>query len=191
MRRETGVGLLPLPDLPKGSRESARGQTSGVLRGNYGGDCMIDKGQLRKIIKDVLEPVGLYSQVGSDLLMGTSAQESHLGTYWEQVGGPALGIFQMEPATHDDIWLNYLRYHSDIVLKIGLTFEDVQDHKKLKYDLSYQILMCRIHYLRQPAALPQPGFLPSLAAYYKEYYNTPLGKGTEQEFIDNYNRMVV
>ena len=42
--------------------------------------------------------------------MGTITQESR-ATYVKQLGnGPALGLAQMEPATHDDIWINFLKY---------------------------------------------------------------------------------
>ena len=51
----------------------------------------------------------LVSQEAENLLMGTAAQESALGEYIRQLGnGPALGIFQMEPETFDDIVRNYL-----------------------------------------------------------------------------------
>ena len=76
----------------------------------------IDAEQLRKdIVRPAIEKIGLWSQEAEDLLIGTAAQESHLGTYLRQLGdGPALGIFQMEPATHNDIHENFLRYKHDL-----------------------------------------------------------------------------
>ena len=72
---------------------------------------MIDKTQLRTLVKDVLTFLNLHSQAAEDLVMGTIAQESRMGTYIRQLGnGPALGISQMEPATHNDIWNNFLAY---------------------------------------------------------------------------------
>ena len=41
---------------------------------------------------------------------GTAAVESRMGTYLRQIGGPALGIWQVEPATHLDCWDNWLDY---------------------------------------------------------------------------------
>jgi hypothetical protein len=150
---------------------------------------MISRSQLRQMIQDVLTPLGLYSVAASDLLMGTAAQESLLGTYFYQVGGPALGIFQMEPATELDIWHNYLKYHPD--LKDKITSLGSPGGNDLKYNLAYQIAMCRVHYLRQKEPLPTMGFVPGLAMYWKKFYNTPLGKGTEAEFIANYKKMVM
>lgn len=57
------------------------------------------------VIRPTLEKIELWSEAAENLLLGTTAQESHMGTYIKQVGkGPALGIYQMEPATHKDIW---------------------------------------------------------------------------------------
>src|SRR5260221_162978 len=55
-----------------------------------------------------LDPGDLQAPV--ELLLGTALQESGL-TYRVQLGGgPARGLFQMEPNTHDDIWDNFLKY---------------------------------------------------------------------------------
>ena len=76
----------------------------------------MDAFQLRtEIVKPALEAIGYYSPAAEALIMGTAAQESHL-KYVKQLGdGPALGLFQMEPATHDDIWANYLRFRGVII----------------------------------------------------------------------------
>ncbi len=50
----------------------------------------------------------------------------------------------------------------------------------------YGAAMCRIHYLRVPDALPEAGDIPGMAAYWKEFYNTFEGSGTEEEFEENW-----
>lgn len=53
------------------------------------------------VVRPVLRVMSAWSQPAEDLVMGTAAQESRL-TYLRQLGGgPALGLWQMEPATHD------------------------------------------------------------------------------------------
>jgi len=159
----------------------------------------MDAYQLRDLIKRVLSDLGLYSQAAEDLLMGTASQESHLGYYIRQVGGgPALGVFQMEPATHDDIYHNYLRYHREdswyqILGRYSNEWTEpevftVPDSGQLEWNLGYAICMTRLHYYRQPAALPVPGDVPGYAHYWKQGYNTVAGAGTEEEFIVNYDR---
>lgn len=153
---------------------------------------MFDLGQFRELIEDVLNGLGLHSPGATNLLLGTAAQESKFGTYIRQIGkGPALGVFQMEPATERDIWENYLRYQPELVEKIkGVTGESGPG-PHLRWNLAYQIAMARVHYLRKKHPMPTGDDLPGLAAYWKQHYNTTLGKGTTEEFMANYRRYVL
>jgi len=79
----------------------------------------IDALQLRhEIIRPVLkhlDPVIPYSMAAENLLMGTCAQESRMGQFLVQLdNGPAKGVFQMEPDTHDDIYKNFLHYRGEL-----------------------------------------------------------------------------
>ena len=60
------------------------------------------------IIKPTLEYMGgnYNSKNAQMLLLSTAAIESKCGYYIKQINGPALGIWQMEPATHTDIMFN-------------------------------------------------------------------------------------
>ena len=145
----------------------------------------IDKEQFRALIKDVLEELDLYSKSAVEQLMLTSATESHLGTYIQQIRGVAQGAFQMEPATEKDIWNNYLRYKPELAERV----KDVCGTDKpfaLKADLVYQIAMARVHYLRVPTPLPPHDDVIALATYWKDHYNTRLGKGTVEKAVESY-----
>ncbi len=149
---------------------------------------MMDKRQLAELIDVVLRGLGLWSESARALLLGTAAQESRLGTYLRQLGkGPALGIFQMEPATERDIWTNYLAYHPALAGKITEVTGVSGPGWQLHFNLAYQIAMARVHYLRVPRPLPAADDLGGLAAYWKKYYNTALGKGTVDEFVRHYD----
>ena len=148
----------------------------------------INQRQLRKMIEETLfdleDLTGVkYSDNARELLMMTAAVESDLGTFWyQQGGGPALGIFQMEPATYDDIFRNYIRYRNKLE---DFFIGEVSGYIALMYDLRHQILMARIHYLRVPEALPTTD-LSSMAGYWKKYYNTEKGAGTVSKAVDKY-----
>lgn len=150
----------------------------------------MNKLTLKSLIASVLKELNLHSDNAVNLLMGTAAQESHLGRYRKQLGGgPALGIFQMEPATFDDIVKNYLRYKPELAARIErvarisrFKAEDLENNDLLA------TCMARVHYLRVREAIPSD--LEGWARYWKRYYNTLLGKGTEEEFIANYKRFV-
>jgi hypothetical protein len=142
---------------------------------------------LRQLIRSTLSPLGLYSADAEELLMATCAQESHLGEYRHQIHGPALGIFQMEPEDHDDIWANFLAYHFDLATAIRQLSGALQpDASDLQTNDAYAIAMCRVHYMRAHGALPAASDLTGLWNYYKQHYNTPAGAATQAEFVHNY-----
>ncbi len=147
--------------------------------------------QLRElVVRPALKEINLWSQAAENLVMGTAAQESRLEYLKQLGGGPALGLFQVEPVTYNDYWDNFITYRNGLHASI---LRSVQAAKKppanrVVWDLKYAAIMCRVHYRRVSAPLPEASDLPGLAAYWKKYYNTPLGKGTETEFKENYHR---
>ena len=117
-----------------------------------------------------------------------------MGTYIRQLGGgPALGIFQMEPATHDDIWANFLEFKEplgELILEVSGHYSG-PDEKAMEWNIMYAALMARMQYRRRPEPLPAADDIRGLAAYWKQWYNTPLGAGTEEEAMLNYKRFVL
>lgn len=141
-----------------------------------------------------LQPVIKHTLAAENLIMGTIAQESS-GKYIKQLGsGPAIGLAQMEPATHDDIWNNFLSYNEDLAnkvreLELPSWYED-DNAKEMAGNFYYAVAMCRVHYYRRPEALPKAKDVLGLARYWKEHYNTHLGAGHVSEFMQNYKRFV-
>ena len=116
----------------------------------------IDVSQLRKyIIQPTLRGLGMYSQAAENLLLGTAAQESGFKFLHQLGGGPALGIYQMEPATERDIWDNYLAYREQIAKKVQvLCIKEPAPSYELIGNLYYATAMARIHYRRVSEPLP-------------------------------------
>jgi hypothetical protein len=52
------------------------------------------------------------------LLLGTAMQEDDLVHRRQMGGGPARGFFQMELATHNDIWQNFLKFRKELADKV-------------------------------------------------------------------------
>lgn len=143
---------------------------------------------LRALIQRVLSPVTLWTPEAAELLLATCAQESLLGQYRHQVHGPALGIFQMEPATHDDCWANFIAYRPELQAWLGRlspshTAQDLVDNDP------YAIAMARVRYERAHGALPDATDLGAMFAYYKRNYNGP-GAATEAEFRRHYADLI-
>lgn len=153
----------------------------------------IHPNQLRHLISDVLTEIGLYTRDARELLMLTTAQETHCGGWITQICGPALGIFQIEPKTHNDIWNNFLNYKPELALKINQFYFHLEDKEieinlNLTGNLPYQIAICRADYLREKEPLPSYNDITGLANYYKKYWNSFKGKATIEEAINNYKK---
>ena len=139
------------------------------------------------VIRPTLKRLGLWSTAAEELVLGTGIQESGLQYLQQLGGGPASGIWQMERATHDDIWTNFLHYRTKLGLNVLGPYAK-PDHTRLVWDLAYACALCRVHYLRSPSVLPSAGDIVGQAAFWKRWYNTPLGKGTEEQYIANWHR---
>ncbi len=145
------------------------------------------------IIKPTLEYMGgnYASKNASMLLLSTAAIESKCGYYIKQIGGPALGIWQMEPATEKDIWSNCdalqtTSFHDLIALLVidSSTPHDVSAWSECDLVISpiYACAMARLKYAMDSAPLPPYDNIRAVYDYYKRIYNTPLGASTYEKF---------
>lgn len=150
---------------------------------------MIDIIQFEEyILRPTLDSLEMASPAAVELLLGTAIQESRL-TYLRQLrNGPAMGVFQMEPATHDDIWENYLLHRPERGALVAQTtrYPGVGRANDMIGNLWYATAMARVHYLRVSEALPEKGDVEGMANYWKDHYNTHLGAGSVDEYIENW-----
>ena len=140
------------------------------------------------IIKPTLEYMGggYNSKDAQMLLLATAAIESDCGFYIKQINGPALGIWQMEPATHDDIWENCDALKGmHFSASINRLVDDVawvNEYGNLISNPMYACAMARLKYSMDKAPLPSHKEIFEIYRYYKKIYNTPLGASTFQKF---------
>lgn len=171
---------------------------------------MISPAVLREhIIRPALRHLTLWSEGAEDLLLGTAAVESRCGRYLRQLGGgPALGIWQVEPRTHTDLWDNYLRHRKPLADFVRALADEQYLNGYLDQPVDAEALVglpvpgygepgfedaCRSHwyaaavarlcYRRAPEPIPPAGDWMGMAALWKLRYNTPLGRGTPEKFM--------
>lgn len=111
------------------------------------------------------------------LALGTMMVESQ-GSYLRQIGGgPASSFWQMEEATHDDCYNNFLRYNSDLmsVAKLLQGQAPFNMFAAMAGNMWYAYFMMRIKYFRAIASLPSLTDALALANYHKDIYNTAGG----------------
>jgi len=147
------------------------------------------------VIAPTLKNLSLWSLEAENLLVGTAAQESKLGSLLCQMDGPALGLYQIEPDTHSDLWKNFINFRPDLsAIVYNLASKDFSldnTANELIWNLRYATAIARLIYERAPSPLPSADDIEGLGAYWKQYYNTPQGAGTVDEFVQNYNSLVL
>ena len=150
-------------------------------------------------------PSHMYATNVALLLAGTAATESHL-RYRRQVGykisdmGGAWGLWQTESLPMGDN-VRYLRAHPEVRERAAQFLH--QGNGDLDAILSagnfglcklcagwdrFAVLIARVHYLRQPGAIPCTD--EKRAEYWKKNYNTYLGKGTPAKYLADYKRLI-
>lgn len=153
----------------------------------YGADLSLI---CREIVRPALQCIGIWSEAREQLVLGTGAVESAY-KYSQQIGGgPALGWFQCERATHNDTWQNYIGYRAELKMKLRLLCEGIERPEALVSFPQYAAAMCGVHYLRAREALPSPGDAPGMAALHKLRYNSPLGATDPTESVVHFQRAI-
>lgn len=154
---------------------------------------MIDvRAEIVPLIRDVcMKLTGHATDNEVALMLGTAAAESSLIHRKQIGGGPARGLWQMEPETGEDCFIHYLAFKHELRKKLVEVWleihssiqtipylEDISHHLE-HYD-DFACAMARIKYLRDPD--PIPGTLEGQAAYWKRVYNGG-GKGTVEHYL--------
>lgn len=154
--------------------------------------------QLRDyVITPTLSEIRLWSPSAEQLLLATAAHESHCGEYLKQIGGRAVGIFQCEPATHRDIFENYLFKRQDLYQRVMGLLPDFLtnptgyvDDINLIGNLFYATAICRIHYLRVPEPMPRLNDMDAMADYWGRHYQTDNNAEKKQQFREDWAKYV-
>lgn len=111
------------------------------------------------------------------LLLMISAHESGGFTYCKQLNGPALGLFQMEPATFDFLMKYLERTGKYSRVSRSALFN------RLLIDVELAAAVARVYLLTIPEPLPDADDIEALADYAKKYWNTEKGKATPLMYL--------
>lgn len=133
----------------------------------------MDKHDFKSLVVDpTLDFIGLGGGSSSVLLLGVAIIESKL-MYLKQHPGPALGVYQIEPATHHlvQVWLD-----KKVDLKWAITKWSgmaalPESHDPLVYNLRYATCIARCLFASVSKALPAEDDAENLAWYHKNFYN--------------------
>lgn len=140
------------------------------------------------VVIPALTKIGHAEPAAIRLVIGTGLIESNY-EYLAQQGGPALGLWQMEPVTHNDLYNRFLGERPVLKSLVDeLLVPNIGPLDQLSWNLQYAAVMCRVKYLSIPDNLPSVDDLEGISSYYKKWYNTPLGSATADKFMQLANQ---
>jgi len=193
----------------KGSDRNAPHALPGKAKG--GSPEMIKAAHLREyVIRPTLDAMSrvkddkgkkvwstINGQAAVNLLLGTIFQESVIGgeTYLKQRGGgEGLGVYQIEEATHNDIWRRYLAFRPERASFVrGLARQHISTQEEFRdeliHNLAYATAIARIKYWRRRFTWPDdPNDIKALAEIWNTHYNANPDHGFPEDFIEAYPR---
>lgn len=155
---------------------------------------MISPTQIKSLIQSTCEGMGdkFASEDAITLIHETGVVESGY-KYLRQLGdGPARSFWQTEPLTAISNLSDFLSYRKSLMAKCAeasmVDLKHWQNYNEklwadiLEKNIAAAIVHCRLKYWRVPMRMPNT--LEGRAKYWKKYYNTEQGKGTEEKYID-------
>ncbi|MFT8918071.1 MAG: hypothetical protein ABF887_00620 [Gluconobacter oxydans] len=144
----------------------------------------LDPGQVKRfIVVPTLTAMGSqYASLSAiNLVLGIAMAESRL-RYIRQLTddgfGPARGLCQMEPATHDDCWSNWLNFpqQAQVAAVIRGFIGNLAPSADLMIgNAPYDFAMARIKCWRDRGMLPDWNDAAGMSAFHKRVYNTAGG----------------
>ena len=143
--------------------------------------------EIKEIVEYALYKIDSYSDDALALVVRTGMAESGyraLKGYGE--GNPAIGFFQIEPATLNDLIDNYISYRSHYkknLISLGMNFEK-DTLMSVMSNMAVQAALCRLHYRRDKHSIPSWDDLEAQGKYWKRVYNTIEGRGTVKHFVE-------
>src|SRR5688572_13952135 len=133
------------------------------------------------VIQPALHDINLYTVNDEQFLMRICAQESLGGYYLKQLSESqesALGIYQMQPNTHDSIWNTTISKNPNLEKSIlettGYQYPPLPED--MVYNLQYATIMARVFWLHVKEPTPDANDIDSQWNLYKKYWNTEAGK---------------
>ncbi len=122
------------------------------------------------------------------LLCMIAAHESGDFYYIHQLKGPAIGLFQMEPRTYEDICIYIRQRQDDFPL---LVYDMPQPVEYMAFNHIYATGISRVYLIRKPDLFPDPDDIEGLARYAKQHWNTPSGAALWTDYQDAWFRHFV
>lgn len=145
------------------------------------------------VVRPTLKHLRAWSAGMENLLLGTAAQESQLGFHLKQGRRHGLGIYQIQPHTHREIWDDYLIDHPALASKVrGLASQrDFLDHphSELTTNLRYATAIAWLIYRSAGVERVEENDVGDMARlWHQHFHHGP--SASARDFQCSYARLV-
>ncbi len=154
-------------------------------------------GELRHyVVRPTLKHMGMWSLSAENLLLGTAARESGLGFHLKPANTKALGIYQISPRMHRNIWDHFLAPKfelSSVVRGLASQREFLSHpHHELATNLAYSTAIAWLIYYRTGINIKQvnPQDTMALAKIWQKHFHSRC-PGSLESFVDSYQQLLI
>lgn len=146
---------------------------------NYG---FIDDETILKQAKEICKCLGNgKNSTAVEMIIETAVAETGLGRIEDKTIGAGMGLTQFDKLPFDDIKARNIKLREKIYkeLKVDISLVNWDD---LRYNSFLALLFTRLFYLLKGDPIPKT--IEERASYWKLHYNTKLGKGTPEHYLE-------
>lgn len=145
------------------------------------------------VVRPTLKQLRAWSPGMEALLLGTAAQESELGFHLKTGHRHGMGIFQILPSTHRQIWDKYLINFPALASKVrGLASQRdflQHPHAELATNLRYATAIAWLVYRAAGVETVESENLPKMARLWKKHFHH--GPSARlRDFVESYSALI-
>lgn len=145
------------------------------------------------VIKPTLEYLGDFSLSAQTLLVATAAIESELGFHLAEEHSRGLGVYRINPRSHQLVWDQYLAKDPDLASKVrGLASQReflANPHNELTTNLRYATAIAWMLYKRKDKPLPEASDITAMGKFWRRHFHSRPHASLEA-FINRYNQLI-
>ena len=139
--------------------------------------------QMAQRIAFAIDGGGDYADTAVTFMLEIANVESKAGTYWDKTKYAGMGICQVDKIGFEDtVNRTTPKVKEKVLDQFGVDI-DAMNWEELRHSPFLSLLICRLFILLRPGKIPAT--VTGRATYWKKFYNTSKGKGTEEHYIMN------
>lgn len=159
----------------------------------WSGGEKIDKTLLSETVYAVMKKLGVAENKNfHDLILETCAVETDLGYIVKQINGSALSMYQIMPNTYKYILNKLERNNNDLYKKLMYLYDHRKgDNYNNVHNVPFTTAVCILYYLDVVQDIHNRiKTRKERAEVWKQWYNTPSGKGTVETYMKKAERHI-